>query len=972
MLFQFVARAVPDARVLLMATMRDAERADGDPVGDLLGELGRARGATRVRLAALSREEVREMLEAIAGQKLDSPDERAMVAAVHEESEGSPYFVEEIVRHLVESGRLYRRDGKWVSDAKRIEDLGIPAGIRDVISERLARLSDGCRRTLTTAAVIGREFRREILERIVEEGARPQLDDQLDEALGGNILRADRDEARRLLFSHPVMREILYERLDPGERGALHDKIGIALEEFYEDDIEAHVGEVAHHMAAGADAGDPGKAMDYSWWAGEHAASLHDYEDAAKHYERALELLDRAEDEEPARRCELLIALGEARWRAGETAAAKTTYRQAADLARKLELPNPYARAALGYGGGAGGFEVTGKADHALIGLLRTALETLPDRDSVLRARVMCRLAVELYFTDEAAERDALAEEAVAMAERIGDPRMVILALYSRQWARMGPDDLESQLEMGDEIISRARVVEEREMEFQGHHFRLDALLQLGDLEGVEAEIVACKKIADQLHQPYYSWQAEAFQAMHELMQGNYDEAAETARRAFAMGQRGQPEMAMVVFAVHSFFLAWRAGTIGDLGDSGEGLSKQYPDSAWPAALALVYAEADEREKAERAFRRLARDGFRRIRRDANWLTAMGCLSLACRYLGDRQAARVLYEMLTPYADHCVSITGGAACLGPTHTFLGMLAVSQEHWDEAIAHFERALDISARVGARHFEPRVELEYARALIARGSHPKAALRRLEQGLEVARAHKMPGEVDRLLKMKLDLQGLGALDDIHTSIDAIAHSVEILRPDLRPAAAPDGTVTIMFSDIENSTILTERLGDRAWMALLRAHNGIIEDCLHRHGGFEVKNQGDGFMLAFSSARKAVACAIDVQRALAAYREQHPNDPLHVRIGLHTGEVIREGEDFFGKNVILAARIAARAGGGEILVSNLLKELVASAGEFAFDDPQRVELKGLAGEHAVHRVRWSELDETAAAAGVTRETPR
>jgi class 3 adenylate cyclase len=619
-------------------------------------------------------------------------------------------------------------------------------------------------------------------------------------------------------------------------------------------------------------------------------------------------------------------------------------------------MADAYARAALGYGGGAGGFEVTGKADQALIGLLRTALETLPERDSVLRARVLCRLAVELYFTDEIAERDALADEAVAMAERIGDPRIVILALYSRQWSRTGPDDLESQLEMGGEIIKRARAVEEREMEFRGHHFRLDALLQLGDLERVENEITACRKIAEEVGQPYYAWQAEAFQAMHLLMQSSYDEAEEAARRAYAIGQRGHSEMAMIVFAIHSFFLSWRAGTLGELGEGGEGLSKQYPESAWPAALALVYAEADDREKAERAFRRLARDGFRRIRRDANWLTAMGCLALACRYLGDKQSARLMYEMLTPYGDHCVSITGGVACLGPVHTFLGLLSVTQEQWNEAIEHFERAIAISDRIGARHFEPRIELEYARALLARGSHPKAALRRLERGLEVARTQNMPGEVDRLLKMKLDLQGVGALDDVHTSIDAIAQSVEILRPDLRPAAAPDGTVTIMFSDIENSTILTERLGDRAWMELLRAHNEIISDSLRQYGGFEVKNQGDGFMLAFSSARKGVACAVDVQRALADYREQHPNDPLHVRIGLHTGEVIREGEDFFGKNVILAARIAARANGDEILVSNVLKELVASTGEFLFDDPQTLELKGLAGEHAVHRVRWGE----------------
>jgi class 3 adenylate cyclase len=955
MLLQFVARAVVDARVLLVLTLRDGDDGLAGAVAEVVAELSRARGALRLRLAPLSYDEVREMLEAIAGQKLDSRDERALVAAIHEESGGSPYFVEEIVRHLVESGRLYRQGGKWVSAATRIEDLGIPAGIREVITHRLARLSDGCRHVLSIAAVFGREFRREILERIVDDDLQSGLAAHLSEALRGGIVRVDRDDPGRLIFDHAVMREILYEDLGAGERVGLHDRIGLALEEFYEDDIESHLAEVAHHLVAGAEVGDAGKAMDYSWWAGERATSLYAYDEAAKHYEQALDLLERAGDDEPQRRCELLIALGEARWRAGETAAAKKTYRRAADLARKLELANAYARAALGYGGGAGGFGVTGRSDQALIGLLRTALALLPERDSVLRARLLCRLAVELYFTDEAAEREALAEEAVAMAERLGDPRITILALYSRLWSQLGPDNLEAQLQMGEEIVRRARATEEREMEFRGRHFRLNALLQLGDIDGVEAEIVACRYIADQLRQPYYSWQATVFQTMQALLQGNYAEAEEFAQQAFTIGQRGHDEMAMVAFAIHSFFMSWRAGTIGELGESGERLSEQYPDSAWPAALGLVYSEADDRDRAARQFRRLSRDGFASIRRDTNWLTAMACLSLTCRYLANKDSASLLYELLLPYADRCISISNGAACLGSTHTFLGFLCSTLERWDDAIEHFEAAFDAIGKIGARYFEPRMELEYARALLARGSHPKAAMRHIDRGLEVARAQNMPRQIDQLLKMKLDLQDLGGLDDAMTSIHAIAQSVEIIRPDLRPAAAPDGTVTIMFSDIENSTVLTDRLGDRAWMRLLRTHNGIISDSVRRHGGFDVKNQGDGFMLVFPSARKAIGCAIDIQRALAKHRMQYSRDPLHVRIGLHTGEVIREGEDFFGKHVILAARIAAQASGDEILVSSLVKELVASGREFEFDEPRRLELKGLPGEHLVHPVRWN-----------------
>jgi len=189
--------------------------------------------------------------------------------------------------------------------------------------------------------------------------------------------------------------------------------------------------------------------------------------------------------------------------------------------------------------------------------------------------------------------------------------------------------------------------------------------------------------------------------------------------------------------------------------------------------------------------------------------------------------------------------------------------------------------------------------------------------------------------------------------TPIEAVAAAVEAERPDLRSHAAPDGTVTLLFSDIEGSTALTDRLGDLRWMELLGTHNAIIREQVAAHDGFEVKSVGDGFMLAFQSARTALGCAVEMQRALAE-RNDGAEEPIRVRIGLHTGEAIKEGEDFFGKHVILAARIAGQASGGEVLVSSLLKELTESAGDVEFGEGREVELKGLAGLHRVFEVVW------------------
>lgn len=143
---------------------------------------------------------------------------------------------------------------------------------------------------------------------------------------------------------------------------------------------------------------------------------------------------------------------------------------------------------------------------------------------------------------------------------------------------------------------------------------------------------------------------------------------------------------------------------------------------------------------------------------------------------------------------------------------------------------------------------------------------------------------------------------------------------------------------------------------MQLLHEHNAIVRREKALHGGFEVKTLGDAFMLAFKSARDALQCAIGIQRTLAM-RNQTVQQPFQVRIGLHTGEFIQEGDDFFGRHVNFAARVGSKAAAGEILVSSLLHELVQPSGEFIFEACKPAILKGLSGKHTLYRVLWSEV---------------
>ncbi len=187
--------------------------------------------------------------------------------------------------------------------------------------------------------------------------------------------------------------------------------------------------------------------------------------------------------------------------------------------------------------------------------------------------------------------------------------------------------------------------------------------------------------------------------------------------------------------------------------------------------------------------------------------------------------------------------------------------------------------------------------------------------------------------------------------TSLEELERTIQHDQPDLSHALAADGTVTIVFTDIVDSTVLIARLGDHAWLPLLRRHHAVIQEVATEHGGTVVERQGDGSMLAFSSARRAVSCAKSIQSHTA--REQADGQPpMRVRIGIHTGDALREADQFIGTTVHYAARVAGHALGGEILVSSVVRDLVAGRPDVTFLEGRDVELKGIEGLHRLFPV--------------------
>ena len=190
-----------------------------------------------------------------------------------------------------------------------------------------------------------------------------------------------------------------------------------------------------------------------------------------------------------------------------------------------------------------------------------------------------------------------------------------------------------------------------------------------------------------------------------------------------------------------------------------------------------------------------------------------------------------------------------------------------------------------------------------------------------------------------------------DLTFSLDRLVEAVESERPDVGASAGADGTVTIAFTDIEGSTALNATFGDVGWIEVLSAHNEIVSRQVTGHGGTVVQRIGDGFMLAFPAARGALRCAIAIEREIGSTFND-PGSPIRVRVGVHTGEVIKREDEFFGQAVNYAARVAAAASGGEILASNLVHDLVATDAGFHFGLPRELELKGIPGIQRVYPI--------------------
>jgi adenylate cyclase len=238
--------------------------------------------------------------------------------------------------------------------------------------------------------------------------------------------------------------------------------------------------------------------------------------------------------------------------------------------------------------------------------------------------------------------------------------------------------------------------------------------------------------------------------------------------------------------------------------------------------------------------------------------------------------------------------------------------------------------------------RRQLKHARVELERKRKLETGRRRRRRGVAPLAIRTAFKTADSLIS-----KGIGAT--VRNSVEDLAGWAQVERPDLARLTA-DGDVVVAFSDIEDSTLRNEALGDREWLKILERHNRVVQKLVADHGGHVIKSQGDGFMIAFADARQAVLCGIGVQQALHDDAERW--EGIRVRIGMHVGPSVRRGDDLFGRNVALAARITGHADGGEILVSDSVREAVDGMSDIEFGTPREAELKGFQGSYNLYPV--------------------
>jgi DNA-binding SARP family transcriptional activator len=415
------------------------------------------------------------------------------------------------------------------------------------------------------------------------------------------------------------------------------------------------------------------------------------FELAVSHYQQALERADGTNKGE-ARRGELLIGLGEAQTRAGRAGEAREAFEDAGAIATRLRDPRLLARVTLGIAGI--GVTIL-DLDETLAARVKEALEALPEADRGLRAELLARLAIARAYSPDRGESARIAEQAVRIARRHGDPTTLARGLCAQHVSLGAPEHLEQRLQTANEMLELAERAGDRESALQARNFRVTDTLEAGDMAGFDREIEAYAAACHEHPLPAFRWYVPLWRATRATINGAVEEAARLSARARAEGRQAGDQNAELFWRIQTgTLLLIQQRFDADVGWIEDHARTSPAGSAWWTVLAWIRAEQGRDAEARAIVDRLARNRFAALEKDTNWIPALAELTHACRVLGDADRAAILYQHLLPFTGRIATAARGAQAYGPIDYFLGLAAQTARHPGAARQHLTAALHLS--------------------------------------------------------------------------------------------------------------------------------------------------------------------------------------------------------------------------------------------------------------------------------------
>jgi DNA-binding SARP family transcriptional activator len=699
--------------VLVLVTFRDSEVARASPFATLLADLRRIDTTERIVLKGLNDLELFSLLELEAGHRLDDgaiPLRDTLLA----ETNGNPFFVGELLRHLVETGALVQgADGRWGTEPGAIY-RELPASLSEVIGERVARLGPWAVHTLSVAAVVGRNFELDVLA--LSTGEDPlELLGQLEVAMGASLV-IDLGSGH-FSFTHALVDRALYNELGPTRRALVHAQVATALEDIRGGD-PTRSAEIALHWMRATLPRDANKALAASKAAADHALNNLAPSEAMRWYQEALDLIDEQHVPDERQRCEVLTGLGDAQRQIGDPAH-RSTLLSAARRAIDLDDSALLVRAVLS--NTRGFFAEAGHIDAERISVLEHAAIRTTNERSRERARVLALLAAELTFSTDRLRRRELADEALEIARECGDSATLVQVLNLRTAAIQDPDTADEVLANTAEALLLAETLRNPLVEGLAAGWRYFAAWQSVVRSETDRTWNKMRDSALTLGQPTTSWFVAFMGAHRATVNGDFDEAVQLAEEALKLGtDTGQPD-AFNIYGGQILRISRETDKAEDILPIVEGVvTTSLEDVTARAMLARLYCDLGRLNEAYTCIEYQAVDPGGVVR-NVFWACSLSLIADTVADLEWVEPAFTLFELLDPYAEQWDWV--GPTSNGPIARVVGRLANLLGNQIRADGCFQRALSMSETMGSPLYVAHTRLDWGRALNQYGRRHEA---------------------------------------------------------------------------------------------------------------------------------------------------------------------------------------------------------------------------------------------------------